>query len=62
MTVAVAVSVAAEHVVETLQEEEHYDASQRREAVQGVEDVGIAPLWQLHRYGLRGEKGALGTW
>lgn len=60
MTVAVAVSMAAEHVVETLQEEEHYDASQRREPVEGVEDVGIAPFWQLHSYGLREEKDALG--
>ena len=48
MTVAVAVLVAAEHVVETLQEEEHDDAPECREAIQGVKDVGIASLRHLH--------------
>lgn len=62
MTVAVAVSVATEHVVESLQEEEHDDASQRREAIQGVQDVSIASFRHLHGYGLRGEKDWVRTW
>lgn len=62
VTVAVAVSVAAEHVVESLQEEKHYDASECCESIQGVEDMGITSFWRPHIYGLRGEKAKLGSW
>lgn len=61
MTVAVAVSVAAEHVVEALQEKKHDDASERRKAVEGVEDVVVASFGHLHSYGLRGRKDVIST-
>lgn len=57
MTVAVAMSMATEHVVESLQEEEHDDASKCRETIQGVKDMSVASLGHLHRYGLGDEEG-----